>query len=130
MKTIATAFALQTAAQPVQLSLVAPEPLAAQALAVGGNDAVGWQLGFDHARHGLLLPAASSLSSAMAPAMPISARTVRAVTIVGAGALPTTTLYASAMAYAPSEVAGYVDNTGSVTMSSCSRRSCSGVMTA
>jgi hypothetical protein len=44
--------------QPVQLSLVAPEPLAVEALAQGGADAVAWQIGFDHARHGLPLPAA------------------------------------------------------------------------
>lgn len=44
--------------QPVQLSLVAPAPLHAQALAAGGADAVAWRLGQDHARHGLSLPAA------------------------------------------------------------------------
>ncbi|WP_374658353.1 hypothetical protein [Inhella sp.] len=45
-------------AQPIQLSLVAPEPLGTQALAEGGSDAVAWRLGQDHARHGLPLPAA------------------------------------------------------------------------
>ena len=41
----------------IQLSLLAPEPLAVQALAEGGNDAIGWQLGHDFARHGVALPA-------------------------------------------------------------------------
>jgi hypothetical protein len=41
----------------IQLSLLAPEPLAVQALAEGGSDAIGWQLGFDHARQGVALPA-------------------------------------------------------------------------
>jgi hypothetical protein len=52
--------ALHSIAVPtqVQLSLLAPQPLATQALAVGGSDAIGWQIGFDHARHGLPLPAA------------------------------------------------------------------------
>ncbi|MFN4115163.1 MAG: hypothetical protein ACK4F7_01510 [Inhella sp.] len=40
----------------VQLSLLAPAPLAASSLAEGGQDAVGWQLGFDHARQGVTLP--------------------------------------------------------------------------
>lgn len=44
-------------ARQVQLSLLAPAPLAPQALALGGSDAVGWQLGFDHARQGVPLPA-------------------------------------------------------------------------
>lgn len=42
----------------LELSLLAPEPLAIAALALGGSDAEGWQLGFDHAQHGLPLPAA------------------------------------------------------------------------
>ncbi len=42
----------------LELSLMAPEPLAIEALAHGGSDAAGWQLGFDHAKHGLPLPAA------------------------------------------------------------------------
>jgi hypothetical protein len=52
--------ALQSITIPtqVQLSLLAPQPLPAKALAVGGGDAIGWQIGFDHARHGLPLPAA------------------------------------------------------------------------
>ena len=52
-----TATALHPAAPQVQLSLLAPEPLAVQALAEGGSDAIGWQLGHDHARHGVALPA-------------------------------------------------------------------------
>jgi hypothetical protein len=50
--------AAQTAAPQIQLSLLAPEPLAPQALAQGGGDAIAWQIGFDHARHGLPLPSA------------------------------------------------------------------------
>lgn len=52
-----TATALHPATTQVQLSLLAPEPLPVQALAEGGGDAVGWQLGHDHARHGVALPA-------------------------------------------------------------------------
>lgn len=44
-------------ARQVQLSLLAPAPLAPQALAQGGSDAIGWQLGFDHGRQGVPLPA-------------------------------------------------------------------------
>lgn len=43
---------------PLQLSLVPPAPLAGDALAKGGADARAWQIGLDHARHGLALPAA------------------------------------------------------------------------
>ncbi|MFO0122850.1 MAG: hypothetical protein ACK520_10340 [Inhella sp.] len=42
----------------LELSLMAPAPLVAQALAPSDSDAIGWQLGFDHAQHGLSLPAA------------------------------------------------------------------------
>lgn len=55
MTTIATVQAADS--RNVQLSLLAPEPLAVQALAEGGGDAIAWQLGFDHARHGVALPA-------------------------------------------------------------------------
>lgn len=48
----------QAAPRSVQLSLLAPAPLQSGALAAGGGDAAGWQLGQDHARHGLPLPAA------------------------------------------------------------------------
>ncbi|RVT83798.1 hypothetical protein [Inhella crocodyli] len=56
-----TASALHRIPSPnpqLELSLVAPEPLAPEALAHGGSDAEGWQLGHDHAKHGLPLPAA------------------------------------------------------------------------
>ncbi len=56
-----TASALHrfTSSNPqLELSLDAPNPLATEALALGGSDATGWQLGFDHAKHGLPLPAA------------------------------------------------------------------------
>ncbi len=53
----ATAAPLAAHAQ-LELSLLAPAPLAPHALAAGGADAAGWQLGFDHAQHGLPLPAA------------------------------------------------------------------------
>jgi hypothetical protein len=56
--TTATLHPVQTQAAQIQLSLLAPEPLAPQALALGGSDAVAWQIGFDYARHGLPLPSA------------------------------------------------------------------------
>lgn len=51
-----TTTALHPLQAPIQLSLVAQEPVAAPE--PGNMDAVAWQIGFDHARQGLALPTA------------------------------------------------------------------------
>ncbi len=54
-----TTSALHSPVRTVQLSLLAPEPLAVQALAQGEGDAInsiGWRIGHDHARFGVALP--------------------------------------------------------------------------
>lgn len=51
-----TTTALHQPSAPIQLSLVGPDPVTAPT--PHGADAVAWQLGFDHARHGLPLPTA------------------------------------------------------------------------